>query len=148
MHIPVYATAATAAWSQRTAADRSMANYRLPSTVARSRGTEIEVFFPGAAHTLDNVVVWLPSRALLFGGCMIRPAGRAPSATSPTPTSPRGRLCAARGRAIRLARVVVRATESPVTGALLRTTVELARAATAALVRRSLNARSARVASR
>ena len=30
------------------------------------------LFYPGPAHTLDNIVVYFPSRRLLFGGCMIR----------------------------------------------------------------------------
>ena len=38
-------------------------------------GVEVEVFAPGPAHTADNVVVWLPAQGVLFGGCMIRPAG-------------------------------------------------------------------------
>lgn len=35
----------------------------------------LEVFFPGAGHTPDNVVVWLPAKKLLFGGCLIKEAG-------------------------------------------------------------------------
>lgn len=31
----------------------------------------IEVYFPGESHTVDNVVVYLHKRKLLFGGCMI-----------------------------------------------------------------------------
>lgn len=31
----------------------------------------VEVYFPGAAHTPDNVVVYLPKQRVLFGGCMI-----------------------------------------------------------------------------
>ena len=30
------------------------------------------MFYPGAGHTLDNVVVWLPKANILFGGCFIR----------------------------------------------------------------------------
>ncbi len=32
----------------------------------------IEVYYPGAGHSKDNVVVWLPEQKLLFGGCLIR----------------------------------------------------------------------------
>jgi len=32
----------------------------------------LEVFFPGAAHAMDNVMVWLPEKHILFGGCAIR----------------------------------------------------------------------------
>ncbi|PKL77542.1 MAG: SPM family subclass B1 metallo-beta-lactamase [Candidatus Melainabacteria bacterium HGW-Melainabacteria-1] len=31
-----------------------------------------EVFYPGPAHSPDNVVVYLPKRKVLFGGCMIK----------------------------------------------------------------------------
>jgi len=32
----------------------------------------IDVIFPGAAHSADNVVVHLPERHVLFGGCMLK----------------------------------------------------------------------------
>jgi len=35
-------------------------------------GGLIEVFYPGAGHTIDNVVVWLPNSKILFGGCFVR----------------------------------------------------------------------------
>lgn len=31
----------------------------------------IQVYFPGVTHTPDNVVVYFPTRKVLFGGCMI-----------------------------------------------------------------------------
>jgi glyoxylase-like metal-dependent hydrolase (beta-lactamase superfamily II) len=31
----------------------------------------LEVYFPGPAHSPDNLVVYFPERKLLFGGCMI-----------------------------------------------------------------------------
>lgn len=34
--------------------------------------TQIQVFYPGAGHTEDNLVVWLPQSHILFGGCLIR----------------------------------------------------------------------------
>ena len=33
----------------------------------------VEVFAPGAGHTRENLVVWLPDHRLLFGGCLVRP---------------------------------------------------------------------------
>lgn len=33
---------------------------------------DLEIFHPGAGHTRDNVVCWVPSQKLLFGGCMIK----------------------------------------------------------------------------
>jgi len=32
----------------------------------------IEVFYPGAGHSSDNIVVWLPQDKVLFGGCIIK----------------------------------------------------------------------------
>ncbi len=34
----------------------------------------IHVYYPGAGHTEDNIVVWLPKPKVLFGGCIIRSA--------------------------------------------------------------------------
>ncbi|RAU84239.1 subclass B1 metallo-beta-lactamase [Pontibacter arcticus] len=34
--------------------------------------TEIEVYFPGAGHVPDNLVVWLPETKLLAGGCLVK----------------------------------------------------------------------------
>lgn len=36
-------------------------------------GTErVMNFYPGEAHTVDNIVTWIPSERLLFGGCMVK----------------------------------------------------------------------------
>jgi glyoxylase-like metal-dependent hydrolase (beta-lactamase superfamily II) len=32
----------------------------------------VELFYPGAGHTLDNVVAWIPGDRVLFGGCLIK----------------------------------------------------------------------------
>ena len=32
----------------------------------------IEVYYLGAGHTVDNLVVWLPKQQILFGGCLIK----------------------------------------------------------------------------
>ena len=32
----------------------------------------VEVFYPGPGHTLDNVVAWVPSDGVLFGGCLVK----------------------------------------------------------------------------
>lgn len=31
-----------------------------------------DVFYPGAGHSQDNIVVWLPKEKLLFGGCFVK----------------------------------------------------------------------------
>lgn len=33
---------------------------------------QVELFYPGPGHTQDNIVVYFPSRKLLFGGCMVK----------------------------------------------------------------------------
>lgn len=32
----------------------------------------VNVFYPGAGHTEDNIVVWLPNEKILFGGCFVK----------------------------------------------------------------------------
>lgn len=34
---------------------------------------QYEMFYPGAGHTRDNIVVYYPPAKVLFGGCLIRP---------------------------------------------------------------------------
>lgn len=36
----------------------------------------VEVFYPGAGHTPDNLVVYIPDAALLYGGCAVHEASR------------------------------------------------------------------------
>jgi peptidoglycan/xylan/chitin deacetylase (PgdA/CDA1 family) len=36
-------------------------------------GVEFSVWFPGAGHSPENLVVWLPVQGVLFGGCLLRP---------------------------------------------------------------------------
>lgn len=33
---------------------------------------EINCYYFGAAHSLDNIVVWIPSEKILFAGCMVK----------------------------------------------------------------------------
>jgi glyoxylase-like metal-dependent hydrolase (beta-lactamase superfamily II) len=37
-------------------------------------GEKVGVRFVGAGHTRDNIVVWLPERQVLFGGCLVKSA--------------------------------------------------------------------------
>lgn len=32
----------------------------------------IDLYYLGAAHSLDNIVVWIPSERILFAGCMVK----------------------------------------------------------------------------
>lgn len=33
---------------------------------------KVEAFYPGAGHTKDNMVVWMPNQKILFGGCFVK----------------------------------------------------------------------------
>ena len=57
----------------RSAEDLPMALAGLDEGKAVPVGT-FEVFYPGPAHSPDNVVVWLPAQRLLFGGCAVKSA--------------------------------------------------------------------------
>ncbi len=35
----------------------------------------VQCYYPGPAHTQDNVVVWIPAERVLFGGCMVKAIG-------------------------------------------------------------------------
>jgi|GEM_PF-391046 len=73
--VAVYVTAETAALIAAHDGGVIAGALAVPVDRRALAGEAVEVFAPGAAHTLDNVVVWLPARGVLFGGCMIRPAG-------------------------------------------------------------------------
>jgi metallo-beta-lactamase class B len=38
-------------------------------------GETVDLFYPRGGHTRDNIVVWLPRRKVLFGGCLVRGLG-------------------------------------------------------------------------
>jgi len=40
----------------------------------KAGGRELELFYPGPGHTVDNVVVWLADERVLFGGCLLKSA--------------------------------------------------------------------------
>jgi metallo-beta-lactamase class B len=43
-------------------------------TTFRVSDFTVRVFFPGAGHTVDNIVVWLAEPRILVGGCLIKSA--------------------------------------------------------------------------
>lgn len=44
------------------------------SLILRLGRKEIRCYFPGAAHSTDNIVVWIPSEKILFPGCICKSA--------------------------------------------------------------------------
>jgi metallo-beta-lactamase class B len=39
---------------------------------ARVDDDGLELYYPGAGHTPDNFVVWLPAQEVVYGGCLIK----------------------------------------------------------------------------
>jgi Zn-dependent hydrolases, including glyoxylases len=69
--IPTYA-------NQKTIDILSKENLPLPETAFNDSLTlwlndkKVECFYPGAAHAIDNIVVWIPAEKILFAGCMVK----------------------------------------------------------------------------
>ena len=62
--------------TNEAARPRSLVPTRESFDLAEGQAVEIggvEVFHPGAGHTEDNVVVFIASTHVLFGGCLVRP---------------------------------------------------------------------------
>jgi metallo-beta-lactamase class B len=38
----------------------------------KCRSIKLILDYQGGGHTLDNIIVWLPTRKILFGGCMVK----------------------------------------------------------------------------
>ena len=60
-----------------TAARAQAAGTRVPKTLFASSSRKLEhagavAFYPGAGHTTDNIVVYVPSAKVLFGGCLVK----------------------------------------------------------------------------
>lgn len=36
------------------------------------QGFDLKLYYPGGGHTTDNIIVWIPSEDILFGGCFIK----------------------------------------------------------------------------
>ena len=44
----------------------------LNDTILKIGDLTLETYYPGPAHTSDNIVIWFPSQKILYGGCMIK----------------------------------------------------------------------------
>ena len=71
--IPTYASAQTnELLSKKDAVQARQSFSKNPYWLLNNK---IEAFYPGAGHTPDNLVVWLPKQKILFGGCFVKPEG-------------------------------------------------------------------------
>lgn len=48
------------------------ANYFTHDTVFKVCRYRFETFYPGAGHSPDNIVVWVPYEKILYGGCFVK----------------------------------------------------------------------------
>ncbi len=71
--IPTYASAQTNELLNKEGA--AQATYSFKKNPYWLLKNKIEAFYPGAGHTPDNLVVWLPKQKILFGGCFVKPEG-------------------------------------------------------------------------
>ncbi|WP_295772837.1 subclass B1 metallo-beta-lactamase [uncultured Mucilaginibacter sp.] len=59
--------------SLTSGSDEKQAAYTFESDTTITFGNvKLETFYPGAGHSLDNLVVWFPDSKVLFGGCLVR----------------------------------------------------------------------------
>jgi metallo-beta-lactamase class B len=65
-------TGALALTAARTKADKVPAPEAVFTEGAHADARGFELFFPGAGHAPDNIVVWLPKARVLFGGCLVK----------------------------------------------------------------------------
>ena len=68
--IPTYASKLTNEFLKK--AGRELATNTFDQPEYRLAVANMEAFYPGAGHTMDNIVVWLPKSKILYGGCLIR----------------------------------------------------------------------------
>jgi metallo-beta-lactamase class B len=69
--LPVMALARTVEHAAARPQPLALAALRSPATLVRG-GVRLELFFPGAGHSDDNAVVWLPDAQLLYAGCFAK----------------------------------------------------------------------------
>jgi glyoxylase-like metal-dependent hydrolase (beta-lactamase superfamily II) len=99
--LPVERAVVTHAHGDRTAGadvlrDRGISVHAHPETIHRALGMglappsdslsglhehggvarlgSLEIYYPGPGHSPENLMVWIPSARVLFGGCAVRPA--------------------------------------------------------------------------
>jgi metallo-beta-lactamase class B VIM len=68
--IPLHAHPLTRELAQGSEEVAFIEGLRAPGSAVRFG--PVELFYPGPAHTRDNIVVWLPRQRILFGGCAVR----------------------------------------------------------------------------
>lgn len=69
--IPIYSQRNTAEIARRKG--WTTPNFVFDDSLPLRAGEQaIELYYPGPAHTLDNIIAWFPDDKVLFGGCMVK----------------------------------------------------------------------------
>ncbi len=55
-----------------TSGDREAEHTFTGDTTFNVGGVAFRAYYPGAGHTEDNIVVWLPEMKILYGGCLVK----------------------------------------------------------------------------
>jgi len=70
LKIKTYATALTN--KLLSSKRREKSNHEIETNEYELLKNKIEIYYPGAGHSQDNIVVWLPKERILFGGCFVK----------------------------------------------------------------------------
>ncbi|TCL76433.1 metallo-beta-lactamase class B [Hydrogenispora ethanolica] len=70
--IRTVSTALTAQLAAEAGYPRPEAAITAVTQVLEAGGMPLEVYYPGPAHTRDNITVYLPRAKVLFGGCIVK----------------------------------------------------------------------------
>src|SRR5262249_43799819 len=71
-HVPVVALDLTADRLRQVGSADVPDRVFAAADAVRADPLGFEVFYPGAGHAPDNVVVWFPAARILFGGCVVK----------------------------------------------------------------------------
>lgn len=69
--IRTYSTCLTLDWCKREGEPQAQFCFANDTTFSIG-GRRFEVFYPGAGHAPDNIVVWFPKEKILYGGCFVK----------------------------------------------------------------------------
>jgi metallo-beta-lactamase class B len=72
-HIETASTAATAELGVKAGFRRPQTMIDPKAQIFKVGDLTFETYFPGPAHTMDNIVVYFPQTRVLYGGCAVKP---------------------------------------------------------------------------
>jgi metallo-beta-lactamase class B len=70
--IPTYSHYLTAQEAVKRDYPRPQHIFYNDDTTFRCGNIEVVAYYPGAGHTIDNIVLYIPSKKFLYGGCFIK----------------------------------------------------------------------------